>query len=793
MQAISLHTPALQQQHERGLRLILLVLAAILPHGQAYCQEALVTVADNISLPGAIEIEGDSLQLRIDRQLHASGNAVIKKGKQTITGDDIRYDLQNDELLVEGNARINADQTEIKGPVLRMRLSENIGEMRDVSIEFKTPPPPPGGPSTPPALLSDQAIFISDPKKYLDDNQSASNLSRTSPFSNARGTASMVLFEGQDKKSLKQAKYTTCAANVDDWYIKAGKLELNDYSRTGVASNAIVEFKGVPILYSPWMSFSYNNQRKSGFLSPLIGTTSRSGFEILTPYYFNIRPDMDATLATRYLSKRGLQVQGEFRYLDEHYTGLNNVEYLDSDVQTGQQRYYAKLTHKQQFSEHWTGGYNFEKVSDDRYFSEMSTRIVVTSRVNLQQEAFLKYQDEHWTFNGLVQRFQNLDNRTFQYQRLPQITAAYTNEWHGLRADFGSQFVYFDSLSAAGDKPTGARFTAYPSISLPLTTSFGYITPKIGVHTTSYSLNNNTPVGFSEEFNHLQRTLPIVSLDSSVFFDRQTTIFGTAFTQTLEPRFYYLYIPFRDQRKIPIFDTALTTFNETTLFAENQFAGDDRINNANNMTFAFTSRLIEADSGIERLALTIGQRYNFSNSQVNLPGVTSVSRNVSDLIFGVTARLSNRLNVDTFWQYDPDQSKVQRTNVLLRYNPEPGKSLNVGYRYTTDVLEQINASGQWPLGNGWYGVGRMNYSIRDNKAVESLAGFEYDAGCWQGRAVMQRVETATAKANYAMFFQLELGGLTSIGANPLTVIKRNIPSYMRSGDIPTTYRDQNAE
>ncbi len=751
-----------------------------------------VIVAENATLPGAIEIEGDTLKLRMDRQMWASGNAVIRKDGQQVTGDDIRYDIQNDELQVDGNAVISAGTTTIKGPMLRMRLSENIGEMRDVTIEFKSPPPRPSNQDSS-ELLSDDAILVSDPKRYLEDNQSYSDQQNNASFDNIRASAKQVFFEGQNLKRLKNASYTSCAADVDDWYIKSTTLELNDYTRTGEATNAYVQFKGVPILYTPWMSFSYNNQRKTGFLAPLWGSTSRSGFELLTPYYINISPDMDATIATRFLSKRGIQLQGEFRYLGESYSGSNSLEYLDNDSMTGQNRFYAKLSHLQRFSSHWSGGYNLEKVSDDKYFSEMATRIQVTSRVNLPQTAFVNYNSEHLTFNGTVQRYQNLDNISYVYQRLPQLTMSYNNEWKGFTTQTGAQYVNFSSMDEMGKVPEGSRLNVYPSISYPMKNAFGYVTPKIGIQATQYSLTNNLPVGYSEEYNQINRTLPIASLDSGVYFDRQTSLFDTSYTHTLEPRAYYLYIPYHDQSKIPIFDTAFTTLNQNSIFYENQFSGTDRINNANQMTLAVTSRLIDSETGIERLSGTIGQRFYFDDLQVFLPNTTPNTRKSSDILAAFTARLSSRLNLDTYWQYDPDRGNMERNNYLLRYNPEPGKSFSFGYRYTANVLEQFDTAGQWPLGSGWYGVGRLNYSIRDGNAVQLLAGLEYDAGCWQARGVMQRVQTATADANYAMFFQLELGGLTSIGANPLNVIKRNIPTYMRTNDIPGIYRDQNTQ
>lgn len=782
---------------ERGIRLIYALTAISLLSPASACADDQgklepVIVAENATLPGAIEIEGDTLQLRMDRQMRATGNAVIRKDGQQVTGDDIRYDIQNDELQVDGNAVITSGQTKITGPMLRMRLSESIGEMRDVSMEITNTPASPDKQNQDP-LLNDDAILVSDPKRYLDDNKDYSYQNTSVAFDNLRANAKKVLFEGQNVKRLKNVRYTSCAADVDDWYIKSTSMELNDYTKTGEAVNAFIEFKGVPILYTPWMSFSYNNQRKSGFLAPLWGSTTRSGFELLTPYYINISPDMDATVATRFLSKRGTQLQGEFRYLGESYSGTSNIEYLDNDSQTNQTRFYARLAHEHRFGENWSGGYNLEKVSDNRYFSEMATRIQVTSRVNLPQTAFVNYQDEHLSFNANVQRYQTLNNTSYIYQRLPQLTLTYTDDWKGFTTQSSAQYTYFQSMQEMGDVPNGSRLSIYPSISYPMKNSYGFITPKIGIQSTQYSLNNNIPSGYTDEYNQINRTLPIVSLDSGLYFDRETTLFDAGYTHTLEPRAYYVYIPYKDQTKIPIFDTSLATLNQNSIFFENQFFGDDRINNANQVTLALTSRLIDNETGLERLSATVGQRLYFDDQKVYLPTSTADTRKSSDLLGGFTARLSSRLNLDTFWQYNPDTGSMQRNNYSLRYNPEPGKSFSFGYRYTDKTLEQIDTSAQWPLGTGWYGIGRLNYSIKDGNAVQFLGGLEYDAGCWQARAVMQRVQTATANANYAMFFQLELGGLTSIGANPLNVIKRNIPTYMRTYDIPSIYRDQNLQ
>ena len=763
------------------------------------------------ALPGAVEIEGDKLDLYLDRKMRASGNAVISKGSQKIYGDNIEYDVQNDELKVDGNARIDLGDSEIRGPALKMRLSESIGEMRDASITLnkqvsgstQREVTPRNDPSvyTQSKLINSQTSLTDNPRLYQDNyrepatpiGQTALNPNVDPKFNSSRGDAKMVLFEGQDKKRLKGARYTTCEAGVDDWYIKAGEIELDDYTQSGTAKNAYVEFKGVPLLYTPWMSFSFNNERKSGLLAPIVGTTSRSGFETLVPYYINIAPDMDATVGVRYLTKRGPQLQGEFRYLGENYSGMDSLEYLNNDSLNGGQRYYANIGHSHDLGDGWSAGYNIEKVSDDQYFSELSTRIVSTSRVNLPQEGRIDYVGDVWRFNGLVQKYQTLDDTNFPYQRLPQLTLTSSKEGKYFNVDTYSQWAYFDRNEKAPLAATGSRLVINPSISVPFSQSYGFITPKFGIHSTSYRLNDNnfTVNGNAVSNNSDNRTLPIFSLDSGLYFERDTSIVKNNYTQTIEPRLFYVYIPNKNQDQLPIFDSALSDLNLTSLFTENQFTGNDRINNANQLSLALTTRMIDKDSGAERIAATIGQRYYFTDQKVVLPGGFASKNNSSDIIAALTARLSNQWNLDAFWQYNTDGSGIVRSNVLARYNPEPGKLLNAGYRYTQDFLEQINLSGQWPLSRGWYGVGRFNYSIREKTLIESLAGLEYDAGCWQARAVMQRVETATADANYGLFFQLELGGLASIGSNPLNLLRRDIPGYLSSSEIPTNYRQQN--
>lgn len=759
-----------------------------------------------VALPGAVEIEGDSLDLYLDRKMHAVGNAVMTRNNQKIYGDTLTYNLLNDELRAEGNVKIDFGDTVITGPALKMRLTDTIGEMKDASVVLEKQIlsntskqlKPYNDPSVyaQSKLLNTQTTITDDPKLYQDNyrNTPLPEQQVIDPrLSASRGDAKAVFFEGQSKTRLKNARYTTCAAGVDDWYIKANEIELDKLTESGSAKNAYVEFKGIPLLYTPYMNFSFNEERKSGFLAPTVGSTSRSGFETSVPYYLNIAPNKDATLGLRYLSRRGTQLQGTFRYLDEAYSGTDNIEYLNNDGITGQQRYFANFNHTHLFGNGWSAGYNIEKVSDNEYFSDMSTRIISTSQVNLPQAGRVDYVGDIWRFNGLVQKYQTLDKISFPYERLPQLTLTADKDWKNIQTNLYSQYTFFDRNGSAPVAAIGSRLVVYPSISLPLTASYGFITPKLGVNATYYDLKDNNIQlnGLNIANNSATRTLPIFSLDSGLYFERDVHVKENSYIQTIEPRLFYVYIPNKQQNLLPVFDSAVTNLNMTTLFSENQFAGNDRINDANQVSLAMTSRIIDSNTGTERLVATVGQRYYFADQEVTLPGSVVSKVNSSDIIAVTTARLNNKWDLNAFWQYNTEESGMVRTNLYTRYNPEPGKLINAGYRYTQQFLEQINLSGQWPIGQGWYGVGRFNYSIRDKTLIESLAGLEYDAGCWQTRAVVQRVETATANANYGFFIQLELGGLSSIGSNPLNLLRRDIPGYLSSGELPNFYRQQN--
>ena len=717
-----------------------------------------------------ITIDTQRLEIQLDRELHAIGDAELHHGNQSISADRIDFDQINNELHAIGNTRIEQDGNIFTGPELRLKIEEREGEMKEPVFHLNAAP------------------------KHSDSSP-APDQRKAKPPEFARGDAKTLLFEGPSKERLKDIRYTTCPEGNDDWYMGAKELELDHYAETGTATHAWINFKGVPILYTPWIDFPFKNQRKSGFLTPTFGTTSRSGVEFMLPYYWNIAPNMDATLSPRYLGKRGLQLNGEFRYLDTDFSGNDTIQYLPNDNDNGRNRYFAQIKHLQDFGNGFSGGVDYERVSDGNYFADLSTHIVTTSKVNMQQQAYLNYSGAGWNFNGLVQKYQTLDHASYVYQRLPQLTLTRSDDWGLAETNLYSQWVRFDRNDGAPAAVTGNRFTLYPSISLPLTRPYGYLTPKLGVRVSHYSLSD-LPPGLEGG----TQTLPIFSVDSGAYFDQELRVGQNQYTQTLEPRLFYVYIPYRDQNNLPNFDTGLADLNLSTIFSENQFSGNDRVNNANQITMAVTSRLVDSKTGEQRLSATLGQRFYFSDQKIN--GCPDLSDPLcsaplrkgtnSDLLAAFNARLLNHWDIDGTFQYDTDQSQFMKRNIAARYTPEPGKAFNMAYRFTRDYLEQIDTSTEWPIGPRWIALGQVSYSLRENdrRLIEALGGVEYNAGCWQGRAVVQRISPAitsnSTKANYAFYFQIVLGGIGSIGTDPLDLLKRNIPGYVNSSWVPDT-------
>ena len=564
------------------------------------------------------------------------------------------------------------------------------------------------------------------------------------------------------------------------------QLDVDRKTEIGTAHHAYIQFMGVPILYTPWMDFPLNDSRKSGFLGPIIGSTSAGGSEVTIPFYWNIAPNYDATLAPRIMSQRGVMLNNEFRYMGYSYRGEANYDVLPDDRLTNQTRTHVALKHAQSLGYGFGASVQLNRVSDDAYFRDLAGSVSGTAQVNLLNESVLTYSGGWWNAAARMQSFQTLKDPlapvAVPYRREPQLNMSAQKVVGSGTATLLAEYVDFRHPTSVN----GQRMVLYPTFSYPLISDMAfYVTPKLGVHNTRYVLGDNN-VG---QLPDVERTLPIFSVDSGMILEREFKAWDVDYVQTLEPRAYYVNIPYYDQTTLPVFDSAQAPFNFAQMFTENRFIGNDRVGDANMATLAMTTRFFEDTSGAERLRMAVGERFSFIDPQVNLVAQNGVT-NRSDVLLSVGGRLSRQFDLDSLYQYNPNESRSEVFNGMARFHPEKGKVLNLGYRYTRDVLQNVDISSQWPLLGRWYGVARWSYSIKDNLAVETLGGLEYNQDCWMFRVVVQRFKTAANVTSRGIFVQLELNDLVRVGADPLAALKLSVPGYTKinesSFDKPAT-------
>lgn len=685
-----------------------------------------------------ITISAERMSGRPDREVTFEQDVQIRRGDIEIDADRASYRMLEDEVDASGNIRLRRLGDSYTGDALKLHIESGEGH-------------------------------VINPTYRLERN-------------NAQGSAERIDFESEDRAVISGGTYSTCEAPDQDWYLKTTLLRLDKERDTGYATNAVVMFKGVPIMGLPAMSFPLSSERKSGVLPPTFATTNKGGLEITVPYYFNIAPNRDLTLYPKVIARRGLQLGAEGRYLGQTYQGETRVEALFNDRQAGRDRHAISSLHTQSFGRGWSYGWNMNAASDDNYPSDFARTITAGAQRLLLREMNLNYASAFWSAGLRTSSYQVLQDPAAPivrpYARLPQLTI------QGIRQDVGGFDLsvlteltrFWNPDFAAGAAPGapvrgGDRMVVNPTISYPLLHPSYFLVPKLSLHASHYRIDNNAPGAATS----LSRTLPTFSVDGGLVFERDATFFGNPVRQTLEPRLFYVKTPYRDQRLFPNFDTSDTDFSYAQLFNENRFVGHDRISDANQLTAALVSRFLE-QSGAERARFAIGQRYYFNTQRVTLGAATSQSR--SDLLVAAGGRVSQAISTDVNMQYSQSLRTMVRSNYGVRWQPAPMRVLNLEYRRDVpNLLEQFDVSAQWPIARRWYGVGRINYSIRDRRPAEALLGFEYKADCWVFRAVAQRTPTAVQAATTGLFLQLELNGLSRLGSNPLEVLRSSIPGY----------------
>jgi LPS-assembly protein len=682
-------------------------------------------------------IEADVIEGVSDLEVTARGNAEIRRDDMTIFGEILRYNRELGRAEADGGVRLQRGADRFFGP----RLYYNT--------------------------LDDTGVFES-PNYLLQRDRTA------------RGGAERLEFLGRDRYRLTNATFTTCRPGQEDWRLEASELELDYEEEEGQASHPRLRFFDVTILAAPWAVFPLGGRRKSGLLTPYYSQTTSRGLEFGIPYYWNIAPERDATFTPVYMAKRGFQLKNQLRYLERPYAGELKFEYLPDDREFGTSREGLSWQHAHTLRPNLSAQVDYNKVSDHRYFVDLASQVKQVSVGNLPQDGYVtqtgSFGRAAYSMQARLQRFQTLQDPLAPivppYHRLPQLnfSGSYNHPDRALNTALPAEYVRFTHPTLV----EGTRSSVSPVLGASVVAPGWFVTPKAGLRHVGYGLNRAAP----GQPQAPQVSLPWGSLDSGLVFERDSGLFGEGSLQTLEPRLFYVYVPYRNQDTIPIFDTALADFNYAQLFTENRFVGGDRFGDANQATLAVTSRFLQPN-GQEAVRATVGQRYYFAAERVGLtPESPLRSSSDSDVLASLGGRLGPRWTFDATTQYNRHQQRGERYAASMRYAPETAKVLNASYRFQRDILKQIDLSSQWPLAPGWYGVGRYNYSLLDKRLLEGLAGIEYNAGCWVFRAVVQRIQAAAQVSSTAFIFQLEFNGIGTIGTDEaVELLKRNVPGY----------------
>ncbi len=682
-----------------------------------------------------VEALADSV-LSEDGVVSLDGNTSITYQGRTITAENATYNPDTGEVAIDGQLSFEAEGIQLESSNAEIDLDSN---------RFKT-------------------------------GESVYEMNINGKRATGRANAMERLEDGSFV--MEGATYSTCPRLDNSWFIKANRIELYPDDGLGIAKKIVLRFKGVPFLAVPAFSFPISPDRKTGFLAPVLGRGENTGFELEVPWYWNIRPNLDATLTPRWMSKRGVQLQTELRFLNRQGKWSLNNELLSDRQFDGGRRRFTQLRHSGQFGPFWRSSIIASQVSDRDYFQDLGNSLQVASITHLERRADVVYDWADTTMEVRLQSFQTVDrdipSNERPYKRLPQFTFATKASDHpfGLQTTVESEAVFFER----DDSITGLRIDATPKVSLPIVSSAWFIKPSFSHRFTHYRLNNTDNTQPSRQ----SRNLNTVSIDSGLFFDRVLDDDGSVLT--LEPRLYYLRVPFEDQSGIPVFDSNEFDFNIAQLFRENRFTGADRVADANQLSLALTSRLINGGDGREVLRGSIGQIVYFDDRRVSLDSDQPDTSDTSDFVGELAAELKNDWRAKGSIQWNPDDDQTVRSSLLLSYRPNKDKIINLGHRNVSTRnsadTEQVDFSVLWPIGNQWRLAARWNYSLEDNTSIESLLGVEYDSCCWAFRFAARRfIADDGLEHDTTLYWQLVLKGLAPLGQNYGDLLEYSILGY----------------
>ena len=741
------------------------MLALVAPHASragdwALCAPSTVPPPPATDLETST-IEGDTASLRDDGVSVVEGNVALRTPERTITSARMEYHAEDGRAEASGRVAIRERDVFLQGS--RLEANFETGEM----------------------VLEDATY--------------------SHPDSHGRGDAKRI--ENDPRRTvITGGSFTTCDPGTNAWRLEADSLELDRESGTGTARNAHLSFFGFPLLYTPWITFPIGSDRKSGFLIPTFESSDNTGTSLTLPYYLNLAPNYDATLWPRLTSRRGEVLGGQFRFLTEGGAGTLEAEVLPDDRITGDSRSLVSFRHRYGSTPGLESEVQYARASDVNYLRDLDTGAAVANTDYLRQSAEVAYELPGLRFEIGVENFQILKNTPDHldpYRMAPRValeSRLLERNWN-LNLDFhgeAARFEHHTDLVAAG-----TRLDLRPSMYVPVRSSFGYLIPRATLHFTGYDLDEVA----GDVPDSLSRTVPSFSIDGGLYFDHDVTVGERRFTQTLEPRLFYLRVPHRDQDRLPLFDAGSFSFGYDHMFRENRFSGTDRIGDADRLTLALDSRLL--DGGREVFAARFGTMQHFRDRRVRLcttadpvPDDLTRCRDVGDpdaldpsrsiWIAALRARPHDAFTVGGTIEHDGSESRYRAVSLDLRYHPSPERIVNLGYRrfpqetvsagevqeWVRDTTESVTLSAHHDLGPNVRVLGSASYALEKDTTTELYTGLEFDTCCWSARVVGQRyLPSGGTDHESSVVLQLELKGLTGFGSGADRSRIRPVPGY----------------
>jgi LPS-assembly protein len=692
-----------------------------------------------------------------DQDLSLKGHAELRRAIAVVQADAIHYDVDTDVAEAFGNVRLTRDGNVFTGPYARLRIDATEGTMTSPRYHF---------------LLND-----------------------------GKGEGTRIDLHDDQHETLYHGTYTTCPC-VDDpaWYVRAQRFELDNAGGLGTAYNGVLFFEGMPLFASPWMSFPIDGQRRSGILPPTFSISSSNGYQFSLPIYFNLAPNYDLTLTPTLMTKRGAMLSVDYRYLTATYSGSLSVLALPDDEITKTNRYSIAFQHQQTLGDGFSAYVNYNRVSDANVITDLSSAnsLVLAGQSVFQEEAGVRYNDGPWSALARVQDWQSFSGTTPPYNRAPELSAQYTRYNVG-GFDFGATADATRFTIPTADSTQGERITFDPYVSYAVEHPGWYVIPKLQWHFASYdlsSIGSGSPAGQPKNFSF---NVPTLSLDTGAKFERSVNLFGVGMIQTLEPRLYYVYTPYRNQTYAPVFDTAPLDFGLAEAFTSNLFTGGDRVADMSRVTVGVTSRFIDAATGAELARFEIAQEYYLRSTETTMPDATPPTIGPASLIFGDSLSLGGNLSIQQGIEYNQSNNEFSQATAGFSWKPAPSKVINVAYLYAQENVtlddeaeNQIVLSGQWPFTRRVSGVGLINYDLVTHRILAGLLGVQYTADCWSLSLAAEKYtnvsSTTTPSTGTRVLMQLQLDGVSKIDNGLLQQFKANVPGYSVEPTTPPDSR-----